>query len=573
MQPRVKQKRNRHFNSGNIIMESHIYINDKNDNKFYLIKANSEKIVDIELTKAGVYKFTVILLPNKQKMAISSNSSINNYLSSSLKYISKKLKSLFILTSKRIPKQHRYNNEPVFSIKIWGDSYGIEDKITLLNSDLLDDRNQWQLMLFCYVDKTKKISINLKNQYKKSFHLKNLIQVGHIWRRRSPVLQGSKQWEATQGFYGEDYYSCAKENAESGYDNAYRTNAIHNQKIFLSSFLNKLDYKTSLEIGSSMGVLLHLSLEAGKDAYGTDYSHFALKNGFDDNMQRIFCADLTKLPVKKSSFDLIFAQEVLEHISPEKVLPALQDIYEISKKYVIITVPCGGGFLPELITSFDKLAKDKNGNPMEGHLSVANITWWKEQVVLAGFTLNEALSIEISKSWGIYSSWWQLIIGEKKKRSNNYLVQFYNNLFSECYKKLRTKDDDILHIEGRISQDIEENHKIVQVNKNNQCGYILFGPYIPLKKGRYRATFEIKITSNQSPSSSDLILLEVKSQFGGKIHGNNVVKLNDFKEIDRYQKFNIDFDSVGEKGIEFTAYFCGKADIALKVPVNYKTLR
>ncbi|GAB6142731.1 hypothetical protein JCM12294_01680 [Desulfocicer niacini] len=321
-----------------------------------------------------------------------------------------------------------------------------------------------------------------------------------------------------------------------------------------------------------MGVLLNLSLKAGKDAYGTDYSYFALKNSFDDNQQRIFCSDLTNLPIKKSSFDIIFAQEVLEHILPEKILPALQNIYEISKKYVIITVPCGGGFLPELITSFDNLAKDKDGNPMEGHLTVANITWWKEQVILAGFTLNETLSVEISKSWGIYSSWWQLIIGEKKQQSDNYLEQFYNNLFSECYDKLRTKEDNILHIEGRISYDDEENCKIIQVNKNNQCGYLLFGPYISLKRGRYLVTFEIKITSSQLTSNHDLVLLEVKSQFGGKIHGNNIVKLNDFKKANQYQAFNIEFESMDEEGIEFTAYFCGKTDIALKVPVKYKPL-
>jgi len=523
-----------------------------------------EKHLQAALDRAGVYSFVIIFeknhaitpcpLPENQKIRL-----FFEYITGG-----PKRKGLNPVAG---------NNFALIEVEVSGDSHGVNDGLMVSSNELSGSSGEYLAKFFCYVDRAKQITITVKNRSDKAVKVKNLIGVEHIWSRQDSFLQGCEQWEVSQRFYGEDYYTSSKENAESGYCSNYRENALKNQRIFTAPFFDKLHYDTSLEIGTSMGGMLKLSLEAGKNAYGIDYSFFALKNSFSEVRERIFCADLFNLPLAKDCFDLVIAQEVLEHVYPQQILPALKQIYGVCRKYFVMTVPCGGGFLPEFVTSFDELAKDKDGNPREGHITVANINWWKEQVIRAGFYLNEDLAIEISKSWGIYSSWWQLIIGEKRELPENYTEKFYMSLFSSAYEKLRGKVDDVLHIEGTVTNDPEiPGAKVVVIKKDDQCGYILFGPYIKLEKGKYRAIFELKIGSNHADPDSDVILLEVKSQFGGKIHGNNIVKVNSFKLTNRYQKFDILFESSGEDGIEFTAYFCGKVDLSLKVPVSVNVL-
>ena len=50
-------------------------------------------------------------------------------------------------------------------------------------------------------------------------------------------------------------------------------------------------------------------------------------------------ADVAQIPFKDSQFDLVLAAEILEHLPEEIFTPALSEIYRVSKKYVLITVP------------------------------------------------------------------------------------------------------------------------------------------------------------------------------------------------------------------------------------------
>ena len=68
--------------------------------------------------------------------------------------------------------------------------------------------------------------------------------------------------------------------------------------------------------------------------------------GIDIDKERIksfqgtnIIANISQLPFKDSKFDLVLAAEILEHL-PEKIfVAALNEIYRVSKKYVLITVP------------------------------------------------------------------------------------------------------------------------------------------------------------------------------------------------------------------------------------------
>lgn len=50
-------------------------------------------------------------------------------------------------------------------------------------------------------------------------------------------------------------------------------------------------------------------------------------------------ADASRLPFKNSQFDLVLATEMLEHIPEENFKRTVSEIFRVSKRYIIITVP------------------------------------------------------------------------------------------------------------------------------------------------------------------------------------------------------------------------------------------
>ena len=60
---------------------------------------------------------------------------------------------------------------------------------------------------------------------------------------------------------------------------------------------------------------------------------------FDKNLEPDYVADIRKLPFKDSSYDIIMAYEILEHIPWKDVNKTLNEFYRVSKKYVLISIP------------------------------------------------------------------------------------------------------------------------------------------------------------------------------------------------------------------------------------------
>lgn len=75
-------------------------------------------------------------------------------------------------------------------------------------------------------------------------------------------------------------------------------------------------------------------------------SHYLKKMGFnvttcdfDKNLEPDVVANILKLPFKLNTFDVVLCAEVLEHLSFKHFVKALREIYRITKKSAIITLP------------------------------------------------------------------------------------------------------------------------------------------------------------------------------------------------------------------------------------------
>jgi ubiquinone/menaquinone biosynthesis C-methylase UbiE len=111
---------------------------------------------------------------------------------------------------------------------------------------------------------------------------------------------------------------------------------------WLKSRFAKISPRQILEVGCGFGRNIQFISETagGKPSiYGMDISEEMLKkaSGFIKSHGARLCAgDITALPFKDNSFDLVFTYGTLMHVPPDKCGRAFGELLRISKRHVII---------------------------------------------------------------------------------------------------------------------------------------------------------------------------------------------------------------------------------------------
>ena len=119
---------------------------------------------------------------------------------------------------------------------------------------------------------------------------------------------------------------------------------------------------------------------------------------------------LDRLPFDDATFDVVTALETLEHLPPDAIPTAIRELRRVCRGYLLATIPSfgpnangpGGWYdgkvrdqrlehyrqLPDTYEGpvpYDDLQCDTEGNPIEGHLTIASFGWWTKQFEAAGF--------------------------------------------------------------------------------------------------------------------------------------------------------------------------------------------
>jgi SAM-dependent methyltransferase len=212
-------------------------------------------------------------------------------------------------------------------------------------------------------------------------------------------------------FYGRRYFEGRKDAGDakaSGYAD-YSRESSHAD--VLAELLHRLvPAHTTLDVGCARGFLVEALGELGHDASGCDGSQYAVNTAARGARGRLRQVDLRDgLPYATGAFELVTAFETLEHLPPDAVPNAIRELARVSAGTVVVTIPSFGprpplpsgwlagklrgersGHYDALGPEYDgpipleDLARDRDGNPLEGHLTIASFRWWRRQFEAAG---------------------------------------------------------------------------------------------------------------------------------------------------------------------------------------------
>lgn len=168
---------------------------------------------------------------------------------------------------------------------------------------------------------------------------------------------------------------------------------------------------TVLDVGCATGYLVEVLRERGLEAEGCDLSQFAVDHAAPGAAGHLRVASLLdRLPWEDGAFELVTALEILEHLPPDLVRPALAELSRVCGGHLFATIPSfgpnrsgpdghfEGKVLPARVEHYRgldpgyggpvpeaDLALDTDGRPVEGHLTIASFEWWTDRFAEAGF--------------------------------------------------------------------------------------------------------------------------------------------------------------------------------------------
>lgn len=155
----------------------------------------------------------------------------------------------------------------------------------------------------------------------------------------------------------DDYWRRPDRTGESSFDNPAP---------IASQILATCGSGRILDIGCGMGALVQEILKQGADAYGIDVSPVAAAFCNQRMPGRFFSGSVLALPFPNESFDTLISTDCLEHLAPEDILPALQEMRRVCRRNLLLYVAT---------------EPDRDGH---WHLTIEKRNWWESAAFAAG---------------------------------------------------------------------------------------------------------------------------------------------------------------------------------------------
>jgi len=214
----------------------------------------------------------------------------------------------------------------------------------------------------------------------------------------TPDYVGLYDKELQGDFYGPDYYRPPLSEIDSAiiYDDG------EDKRTVASFIAMNFGPRRVLEAGCAMGLLVRSLRGLGLDAEGFDFSKWCIENAPPGVRPWVRWGDVLDLKQPAAPYDIALALDILEHLPPEKVPLALNNLASVLTPGGILftVIPAYGPnvFGPELYPlqyeewrrdavlgiPFRNIPLDDRGRPHLGHLTHATVGWWEEAFRCAG---------------------------------------------------------------------------------------------------------------------------------------------------------------------------------------------
>ena len=195
-----------------------------------------------------------------------------------------------------------------------------------------------------------------------------------VFYKHMQVKLGKSTLQDTLRYFDSEYWT--KKN-KSNYSSAIIRTSIQRT---LADIISKLHFKQGLELGCGGGYFIYLMNTKNKCFVGVDISKYAIdeginKLGLKDQLFVSSIHDLSMFP--DNSFDIVYSQQVLEHLPTELVPLLIKELKRVCKKGCLL-------YLFLVLGYEDQIAKADN-DVDKTHINLKSKAWWDYQFSKEGF--------------------------------------------------------------------------------------------------------------------------------------------------------------------------------------------
>jgi len=132
------------------------------------------------------------------------------------------------------------------------------------------------------------------------------------------------------------------------YDKVYFTDNVYTEAFWNDSpfwaqrfrlLMEEFSFTSFLDIGCGLGSLVQAALDEGIDARGLDGALYAVENSKAPGSVDLVDLNTSPLPYPSSSFGLVVAFDILEHLDPVRAEFIVSELCRVAATYVVVKVP------------------------------------------------------------------------------------------------------------------------------------------------------------------------------------------------------------------------------------------
>lgn len=212
------------------------------------------------------------------------------------------------------------------------------------------------------------------SQLAKKHHMTVIVANGKNFANLENILNGEPfkgtvitPYKVDNSYYDREYFEGKKGEYKFSYSESYFGRLLQRIANFYRAFWIKtvINPKNVLDVGCGNGSLIYYLRKFDIEAYGVEISKYAMETAPKELQPFIKFGDITKIPYKDDSFDLVVSFDVLEHIERSKLRKSVDESIRVSRKFVLHKI-----FTQE--NTWIKLLHDRDFS----HVSVFRKSFW-----------------------------------------------------------------------------------------------------------------------------------------------------------------------------------------------------